>query len=85
MSYPLIVAVKKNVIPLVNQLIESGVNVNGVDEDGRTALYWAAHGGFVECAKLLLEAKADVNTGNRFKWTPLHVVWNFGHLACGRV
>jgi ankyrin repeat protein len=49
-----------------------GVDVNGVDRDGYTALIWAAKRGFVDCMKILLDAKADVDKADRRGMTPLH-------------
>ena len=52
MADALIGAVKTNDVALVKQLIGGGVDVNGGDRDGWTALHWAANRGFVECTKL---------------------------------
>ena len=85
MSNPLIDATKKNDVALVKQLIGRGTNVNGVDGVGRTALWWAAAKGFVECSKVLLEANADVNKASNFGWTPLHGALCYGHAECVKV
>jgi ankyrin repeat protein len=39
-------------------LIEAGADVNMVDEDGETALYWASQEGYSEIVKMLEEAGA---------------------------
>ena len=84
MADALIDAVGKNNVPLVKQLIEGGVDVNGVDEDGDTALYYAANRGFVDCLKVLLEANADVKATSD-GWTPLHTTSFSGHAECVKV
>jgi ankyrin repeat protein len=63
----LIEAVKNNNIESVKTLIAGGgVDVNNTNEKGDTALYWAVRMRSVECAKILLDAKADVNVKNRY-------------------
>ena len=43
----------------VAALLRGGAAVDAVNEDGDTALMWAAYNGQAECARLLLEAGAD--------------------------
>lgn len=50
----------KDIVSL-NQVLNSGYNVNDQDEDGRTALMEAIIEGDKEIVKLLLEHGADVN------------------------
>src|SRR3990167_9255982 len=84
MANALIDAVKENEAPLVKELIGRGVDVNGADGWGCTALWWASMNGFAECAKLLLEANADM--GDRMADnTPLHMASNFGRAECVKV
>src|SRR3990167_1957872 len=85
MAYALRGAVIKNDVPLLMQLIEGGADVNGVDGEGRSALFWAAVAGRVECAKVLLDANANVNKADNFGWTPLHSASNFGRAECVKV
>jgi hypothetical protein len=40
--------------------------------DSFTLLHWAAMEGHTELAKGLIEAGADVNAQDKYKWTPLH-------------
>ena len=85
MADSLIDAVRKSNVALVKELIGRGVDVNGVDDVyGYTALDWAAQRGFLECAKVLLEANADVNRTDD-GWTPLHNASYYGPVECAKV
>jgi ankyrin repeat protein len=44
----------------VEQLLESGADVNGADDRGFTPLLWAVYGGFRDVVELLIERGADV-------------------------
>ncbi|XP_019101882.1 PREDICTED: ankyrin repeat domain-containing protein 2B-like [Camelina sativa] len=48
------------------------------DSEGRTALYLACSYGKVKCAKVLLEAGANLNAVDKNKNTPLHYAANCG-------
>ena len=86
MADALIDAARKNDVALVRQLIGRGVYVDGVDNAwGRSALYWAAREGFVECAKVLLEANAEVSKADNVGWTALHNASNHGRVECVKV
>ncbi|CAH8318254.1 unnamed protein product [Eruca vesicaria subsp. sativa] len=52
--------------------IESGIQVNARDSEGRTPLHWAIDRGHLEIAKLLVDKKADVNAKDNEGQTPLH-------------
>lgn len=45
----------------VEEALESGVKVNGRDQDGRTALMFASFNGFSEIVLLLLDEGADIS------------------------
>ena len=86
MEDALIVAASQNDVSLVKQLIQRGVDVNGVDGYGYTSLYCAACRGFAECAQLLLEAKADVDKADSYGgWTPVFVASKWGYMECVKV
>ena len=46
--------------------------VKETSNDGKTALHYAALGGKLEVAEVLIAAGADVNAKDRDSWTPLH-------------
>lgn len=55
----------------INELLESGVDVNFHDIDNRTALHIAACQGFADVVALLLERGAEVDSKDRWGSTPL--------------
>ena len=62
-------------------LLEKGAEANIQDEDGWTALYWAAGSGHGAVVETLLEKGADVNIQNKDGWTALHWAAKNGHGA----
>ncbi len=52
-------ATASNHADCVRLLLEAGANKYAKDEDGRTALLWAALDGHADCARLLVDAGAD--------------------------
>ena len=76
----LIEAVKAENIASVKELIESGIDVNQVDEQGWTPLNWAAGRGNLDIARLLVEHGADIFKVGRDLRTPYMIA-----LAAGRV
>ncbi|XP_072030297.1 uncharacterized protein [Amphiura filiformis] len=61
-------------IPLVTNILNAGVDVNGMDDDttSNTALHYAASYGTAQMVKLLGERKASINVTNADGATPLH-------------
>lgn len=57
----LIDAAKDDDIDKLQDLIELGVDVNAVDEHGKTALIEAAYNGHIDAVKLLINNGANVN------------------------
>lgn len=53
--------------------LSEGAQVDAKDENDRTALHWAAEGGFADCVGKLLEAGAQVDAADADGQTPLHV------------
>jgi hypothetical protein len=59
----LVEAIKAGDVAAVKNLIARGVELNQHDSNFCTPLWWAVDGGNVDIARLLLEAGADVNSG----------------------
>src|SRR5262249_23733980 len=62
----------------VRTLLKEGVDVNGAQVDGTTALHWAAYHDDAETAALLLLARAHANAMNRYGLPPLAVACSNG-------
>jgi ankyrin repeat protein len=58
---PLHLAIQYERTAVACMLVESGADVNARDEDGYTALYVAAIGGYAEVVEALVDAGADCN------------------------
>lgn len=69
----LIDAVNKNDSARVKELVAAKVDVNATDAKGTLPLIRAAVQGNPEIAKMLLDAGAKPNLGNKFGWTPIFV------------
>jgi ankyrin repeat protein len=79
----LIEAIEKSDIESVKTIVAGGgVDMNGVDERDWTALMYAVRYGFVDCAKVLLDVKADINKADGHGVAPLHYALFRGHLGC---
>jgi len=58
---------------IIDQLCADNLDLNGADENGRTALHLAARLGLNEIVKYLIEKGADVNLKDHKSMTALHV------------
>ena len=54
-------AVRAGDLEAASNLLAAGADVNEPQNDGATALQWAAHHNDLDAAKLLIDAGADVN------------------------
>ncbi|XP_071993076.1 arf-GAP with SH3 domain, ANK repeat and PH domain-containing protein 3-like isoform X2 [Engystomops pustulosus] len=84
-EYPLHLAVcvsERNSLPIVDLLIQNGGVLDKVTADGQTALHYAVKYNKPDCIRLLLRAKASVNTVNQAGLTPLMLAQSLRHLEC---
>jgi uncharacterized protein len=81
----LIAAVKSEDLAKAKELLQSGDDVNQQDEQGWTALNWAAGKGWVDGVNLLLENAADVFRVGRDQRTPYKIALAAGHAAVTRI
>ncbi|XP_075051946.1 arf-GAP with SH3 domain, ANK repeat and PH domain-containing protein 3-like isoform X2 [Mixophyes fleayi] len=84
-EYPLHLAVclcDRNTLPLVDFLIQNGGAQEKVTADGQTALHYAVKYNKPDCIRLLLRAKASVNTVNHAGLTPLMLAQSLKHIEC---
>ena len=57
----------------IRELLEDGLDPNGAQSDGMTALHWSAYRDNLETADLLIKSGADPDAQNRYGVTPLHL------------
>jgi len=87
---PIADAAQRGALDQVRALLQEGLDVNGAQGDGMTALHWAAENGDLQMAEVLLEAGAWVNaatggTSGVGLFTPLHVAAEVGDGAMVRL
>ena len=73
------VAAKIGSIDAIKKHLEAGVDVNGKNKSGQTALHVAAKAGQVDAVGALLEAKAGVAAADKSQKTALHYAAQKGH------
>jgi hypothetical protein len=71
-TYPLHIAVARNDLYMLKQLIKSGEDVNCVGGLGDTPLILATKKGHTDAAKILIEANANINAVDRYKQSALY-------------
>jgi uncharacterized protein len=71
---PLLDAAKRGDVTAVRTLLAAGADVNAASGDGLTPLHVAAEAGRLDVVKVLLDAKATVDSRTRIgQYTPLHL------------
>ena len=75
----LISASKDGNIDKVRDSLENGVDIDYVDDDGRTALMYASQNGHIDIVRILIEQNADVNYQDDDGNTPTSLASENGH------
>jgi ankyrin repeat protein len=70
---------------LLKELLTAGADVDEADEEGRTALHFAAGYGEIPCLKLLIEHKAKLDLVDNNKNTALHYAAGYGQAESVKV
>jgi cytohesin len=70
---PLLAAIQKGNHTAVYALINVGADITVVDENGWTALHWAAHSQNPKIVIILIDCGADPNVADFEGATPLHI------------
>jgi len=80
---PLHIAARVGDVTSLKVLLKNGANINEVDYENRTPLYFSVYSGHHECVQEILTIK-DVNLHivRKGGWTHLHEAARFGHLKC---
>ena len=66
-------------IDIITDLLKKGVDINFVDDYGRTALYFACYQGQTQVVKMLLESGADKNIKDCKKRSVLDIAQKYGY------
>ena len=66
-------------IDVISDLLKKGVDINFVDDYGRTALYFACSCGQTQVVKMLLDAGADKDIKDYKKRTALEMARKYGY------
>ena len=84
---PLTAAAAAGNVPAVRRLLAQGVDPNGFDRHGWTALMWAVRFDREAATQALLDASADPNLPDRATngWTPLQHALHTRAYACARL
>eukprot|EP01090_Pellita_catalonica_P018547 TRINITY_DN6036_c0_g1_i1.p1 TRINITY_DN6036_c0_g1~~TRINITY_DN6036_c0_g1_i1.p1 ORF type:complete len:400 (-),score=56.01 TRINITY_DN6036_c0_g1_i1:551-1750(-) len=77
--YPMCNAAKAGNLDQIVQLLQSGVDINQPDINGKTALHWAAETMNLKLAKLLLKRGAESCARNVKNQTPAHYAAYMGN------
>ena len=64
---------------IIKMLIQSGADVNSLDDEGNSPLYKAAKSGHKAIARLLLNADANIEATDEEGTTPLREAFQYGH------
>src|SRR5579871_6881103 len=75
----LIDAVKSNDLKTIRSLLAQHADVNVTENDGSTALHWAAQRNNLEIADLLLASGANAKAATRYNITPLFLAATNGN------
>ncbi|MCB1175061.1 MAG: ankyrin repeat domain-containing protein [Leptospiraceae bacterium] len=65
-------ATRKGDLDAIRSFVSSGADLNATDDNGKTALLYAAIEGNTEAATILLQAGADPNVADKSRFTALH-------------
>ncbi|KIY02140.1 uncharacterized protein Z520_02278 [Fonsecaea multimorphosa CBS 102226] len=76
---PLIATAQRGLVVMMKSLITLGAEVDLADFETRTALSFAAEGGYLDAARLLIETHADLNLSDKKGKTPLMWAAEHGH------
>jgi ankyrin repeat protein len=81
LNQSLIQASRQGEHEILQELLKRGAQVDCKDDQGKTALLWAAFNGHAECVSTLVESGADVNMECN-EQTPLLAATEFNHIQC---
>ncbi len=66
-------------VDAVEELLKAGADINALDVDERTPLYWASERGYAKVVDMLLDKGANPSLSDQDKRSPLHRAARYGH------
>ena len=76
----IVVAGRVGNLPALRTMLGHGFDIAARDEQGFTALHWAAWYGHLECVRFLIERKAPLHATNRYGGTVIDAtVWGYAN------
>ncbi len=84
-NYDFIALCKSGDAVKVEEAITNGADVNAKNNEGKTALMWAAMFGHADVAEILLKHGANVNAKDNDGWTALMKAAKYGHADVAEV
>lgn len=75
----LFAAIELNNISKIIELIEQGVNIKTINENGSSPLHWSSYCGYAEITKLLIKNGANLGGINKWDETPLKIANRLRH------
>ncbi len=83
-STALLLAVDTGLTRIAQEIIESGINLNGVNEQNETALHLALKHDMKDIAEVLIRKGAEVTIPNNEGVTPIHMAARFGDISLAK-
>lgn len=72
-DFPMHEAAKRGNLPFMEECLQNKIPINAQDKAGNTPLFWASHGGHIDCVEALLDNNLIMlNSQNRLGETCLH-------------
>ncbi|WP_375604376.1 ankyrin repeat domain-containing protein [Wolbachia endosymbiont of Anurida maritima] len=85
LNRPLFTVVKSGDLDSVKDLVESGSDVNVIDEYGDTPLHYATRNGYTDVVIFLIGKGANTNAIGRLGQTPLHYAMEHGNMEITKI
>jgi len=78
---PFLLACGSGKVESVNIFLDRGVDAHMTSKNGKSALHYAAHGGYVAIAQVLIDKGCDVDAREEDGWPPMMIAAQEGHLS----
>lgn len=78
-------AAKNGHVDIIKALLFAGVDINIIDDSGRTALSWVSEKGYTDIVRILLDNGANPNIKDIYGWTPANWAIQNSHFKIVRL